>query len=108
MTQFSLDRGAADEHSRSHGTSIYLQALKGESSDTHAEEAEWKIVKDGTANDIQHACGKAFKPTRDAQQLAENIHIDWSLRSYMEVGQQTHAFARAATQSVSEDSERRR
>jgi hypothetical protein len=47
---------------RSHGTSIYLQSLKSESSDSllkAASDAEWRIVSDQW--DIQHARGRYFQ-----------------------------------------------
>ena len=78
----------AHPDNRTHGTSIYLQSLKGERSaraldNAAADEIEWLILAE--QHDIQHARGVKFQRTREAQQLAEIIRMDFSLRAYMEV-----------------------
>jgi serine/threonine protein kinase len=78
----------AQPDGRRHGTSVYLQSLKGEKSarnlaDVPDDEVEWKVLEQ--QHDIVHARGDKFQRTRDAQQLAEVIRMDFSLRAYMEV-----------------------
>ena len=75
-----------NDFKRDTGTSIYLQSLLMEASDrtlSSAADAEWVILNNSQA-DIRHARGKQFRRVRDCMPLADNVAIDWSLRSYME------------------------